>query len=211
MTSDALRPGRRATPVTATPLGATASPATAPGVPSGVPASDRPQEPANDIEIAGDPLALPHLRPPAPTGPRTVADLAALVDTLGADRATWAPLVRYDPTSRWYHRLAATPTHELWLLSWLPGQGTGRHDHGRSLGVFTVLRGCLTERVAAAAPRRLRSGTLRVLPPGHVHEVTNDSLEPAVSLHLYAPGLTEMTVHPAPAAEHLPAGTHLAD
>ena len=169
--------------------------------------SGRPPGPANDIEVGGDPLALPERRPPAPAGPRTVADFAALVQAIGADRGGWAPLVRYDPTSRWYHRLRATPTYEVWLLSWLPGQGTGRHDHGPSRGVFTVLTGSLTERVGAAAPRTLRPGTLRVLPPGHVHEVTNDSLEPAVSLHLYAPGIAAMTVHPAAPAAHLPSGS----
>lgn len=31
--------------------------------------------------------------------------------------------------------------------------------------------------------------------PGYVHEVLNDSLEPAVSLHVYFPGLTEMPMH----------------
>ena len=29
--------------------------------------------------------------------------------------------------------------------------------------------------------------------PGYLHEVVNTSLEPAVSLHVYFPGLTEMT------------------
>ena len=29
--------------------------------------------------------------------------------------------------------------------------------------------------------------------PGYLHEVVNDSLEPAVSVHVYFPGLTEMT------------------
>jgi len=30
-----------------------------------------------------------------------------------------------------------------------------------------------------------------------VHEVVNDSLEPAVSLHVYYPGLTEMPMYTA--------------
>ena len=29
-----------------------------------------------------------------------------------------------------------------------------------------------------------------------MHEVVNDALEPAVSLHVYFPGLTEMPMHP---------------
>jgi predicted metal-dependent enzyme (double-stranded beta helix superfamily) len=31
------------------------------------------------------------------------------------------------------------------------------------------------------------------LPPGHVHDVTNDATEVAISLHVYAPALTQMT------------------
>lgn len=37
------------------------------------------------------------------------------------------------------------PGYEAWLLSWLPGQGSGPHDHGRSSCVLTVLAGTLTE------------------------------------------------------------------
>lgn len=33
--------------------------------------------------------------------------------------------------------------------------------------------------------------------PGYVHEVVNDTLEPAISLHVYFPGLTEMPMHTA--------------
>ncbi len=36
----------------------------------------------------------------------------------------------------------------VWLLSWLPGQRTGFHDHGSSGGAFTVVQGCLRERAA---------------------------------------------------------------
>ncbi|SES21260.1 cysteine dioxygenase [Streptomyces qinglanensis] len=178
----------------------------------------------SDLEIAGDPLALPHLLPAPPAHPATVADFAGLIGALAADRAAWAPLVRYDPTLRWYHRLRTGPGYEMWLLSWLPGQGSGRHDHGRSSGVFGVLTGELTEhghgttgdgRAATGraatehghgatgdgrgatghGTRVLRTGAVRVFAPGYVHEVVNDGLEPVVSAHIYAPGLTEMPQH----------------
>ena len=35
----------------------------------------------------------------------------------------------------------------------------------------------------------------RVFGPGYVHEAVNHSLEPAVSLHIYFPGLTRMPMH----------------
>lgn len=147
----------------------------------------------SDVEIAGDLLAVPHLLPPAPEHPGTVAGYAGLVRALAADHSAWAPLVRYDPTLRWYHRLRTGPGYEVWLLSWLPGQGSGRHDHGPSSGVFGVLAGELTEH--GNGSRVLRPGTVRVFAPGYVHEVVNDGLEPVVSVHVYAPGLTEMPMH----------------
>ncbi|HEX5565910.1 MAG TPA: cysteine dioxygenase family protein [Streptomyces sp.] len=148
----------------------------------------------SDIEIAGDPLALSHLLPPAPAHPSTVAGFAGLARTVAADRTVWAPLVRYDATTRWYHRLRTGPGYEVWLLSWVPGQGSGLHDHGPSSGVLTVLRGELTERTATGE-RTLGAGAQRVFAPGYVHEIVNGALDPAVSLHVYFPGLTEMPMH----------------
>ncbi|GAA2414715.1 cysteine dioxygenase family protein [Streptomyces glaucosporus] len=158
----------------------------------------------SDVEIAGDPLAIPHLLPPVPAHPSTVAGFAGLARTIAADRAAWTPLVRYDATTRWYHRLRTGPGYEVWLLSWLPGQGSGHHDHGPSSGVLTVLDGELTER-SAGRVRALGSGAQRVFAPGYAHEVVNDTLEPAVSLHVYFPGLTEMPMHPPHALSCTPA------
>ncbi|MFI1307921.1 cysteine dioxygenase [Streptomyces sioyaensis] len=151
----------------------------------------------SDVQIAGDPLAIPHLLPPVPAHPATVAGFVGLARSIAADRGAWAHLVRYDTTSRWYHRLRTGPGYEVWLLSWVPGQGSGRHDHGPSSGVLTVLEGELTEH-AGTGRRTLAAGAQRVFAPGYVHEVVNDALTPAVSLHIYFPGLTEMPMHGAP-------------
>ncbi|MGW6456378.1 cysteine dioxygenase [Streptomyces sp. NPDC055078] len=148
----------------------------------------------SDLQIAGDILAVQHLLRPAPEHPATVAEFAGLARTIAADRAQWSPLIEYDATSRWYHRLRTGPGFEVWLLSWLPGQRSGQHDHGPSSGVLTVLGGALTEHTRRAS-RELTTGAQRVFAPGYVHEVVNDSLEPAVSLHIYYPGLTEMPMH----------------
>ncbi|ARX83942.1 MULTISPECIES: cysteine dioxygenase [Streptomyces] len=150
----------------------------------------------SDLQIAGDILEVPHLLQPAREHPVTVAEFAGLARGIAADRSQWAHLVQYDAATRWYHRLRTGPGYEVWLLSWVPGQGSGSHDHGRSSGVLTVLQGELTERTERAA-RTLGSGAQRVFAPGYVHEVVNDSLEPAVSLHVYYPGLTEMPMHTA--------------
>ncbi|MEW2632676.1 cysteine dioxygenase family protein [Streptomyces sp. NPDC048389] len=150
----------------------------------------------SDLQIAGDILAVPHLLQPAREHPATVAEFAGLARSIAADRAQWEHLVEYDATSRWYHRLHTGPGYEVWLLSWVPGQGSGLHDHGPSSGVLTVLQGELTERTERGE-RSLAPGSQRVFAPGYAHEVVNDSLEPAVSLHVYYPGLTEMPMHTA--------------
>ncbi|MFG2926858.1 cysteine dioxygenase [Streptomyces sp. NPDC048305] len=150
----------------------------------------------SDLSIAGDILEVQHLLRPADPHPSTVSGFAGLARSIAADRARWVPLVRYDTTTRWYHRLQQGPGYEVWLLSWVPGQGSGRHDHGPSSGVLTVLEGELTEHTARGA-HALDAGAQRVFAPGYVHEVVNDSLEPAVSLHVYFPGLTEMPMHTA--------------
>ncbi|MGW5974213.1 cysteine dioxygenase [Streptomyces sp. NPDC055186] len=158
----------------------------------------------SDLQIAGDILEVPHLLQTPREHPATVAEFVGLARSLAADRSSWEHLVRYDATSRWYHRLRTGPGYEVWLLSWVPGQGSGPHGHGPSSGVMTVLDGTLTER-AERGTRALTAGTERVFPPGYVHEVVNDTLESAVSLHVYYPGLTEMPVRPlAPHCEARP-------
>ena len=108
----------------------------------------------SDLQIAGDILEVQHLLQPARKHPSTVAEFVGLARTIAADREQWAPLVQYDATTRWYHRLRTVPQalgaaragetplgYEVWLLSWVPGQGSGMHDHGLSSGVLTVLEG----------------------------------------------------------------------
>jgi len=154
----------------------------------------------SDLQIAGDILEVPHLLQAPREHPVTVAEFAGLARSIAADRAQWAHLVQYDATTRWYHRLRTGPGYEVWLLSWVPGQGSGLHDHGRSSGVRTALEGTLTERTDRGT-RSLTPGAQRVFAPGYVHEVVNDIFEPAVSLHIYHPGLTEMPMHTAPHCE----------
>ncbi|GAA2451877.1 cysteine dioxygenase family protein [Streptomyces glaucus] len=167
----------------------------------------------SDLQIAGDILEVPHLLQAPREHPATVAEFAGLARSIAADRAQWEHLVRYDAVTRWYHRLRAVPRapgpahagkapagYEVWLLSWVPGQGSGLHDHGPSSGVLTVLEGTLTERTERGE-RALGPGAQRVFAPGYVHEVVNDALEPAVSLHIYYPGLTRMPMHASPHCE----------
>jgi predicted metal-dependent enzyme (double-stranded beta helix superfamily) len=139
-------------------------------------------------------LALPDRISSTPAG---VAEVArALADR----RQVWDALIRYEPDRRHYARVAGSREWEAWLLTWLPGQRTGLHDHGGSVGAFAVVDGAVHEITPAptgAAAHRLHrrplaAGDIRGFGADHVHEVVNAGDNPAVSLHVYAPRLTVM-------------------
>ena len=106
----------------------------------------------------------------------------------------WAHLVRMDPDSRWHQRLLSAADHDVWLEAWLPGQATGWHDHAGASGVLVVARGELEERVSVlngvfTQVRHIPEGAARRMRRREVHNLTNVSLAPAVSVHVYSPPL----------------------
>jgi predicted metal-dependent enzyme (double-stranded beta helix superfamily) len=132
----------------------------------------------------------------------TRTDLHALARHYAADPDGWPVAPRFNPAERWYHRLAGYDDHEVWLLTWLPGQGTDLHDHGGSAGALHVVSGDLVEdtvtlpqpgRAPRVSVRELTAGLGHAFGPRHVHRVTNRSTRPAVSIHVYAPALRSMT------------------
>ncbi len=138
---------------------------------------------------------------------RARINLAQTALRLAGQVALWEPLITYDPVSRYYARLVAERDFEAWLLTWVPGQGTEWHDHGGSAGAFVTVRGTLTEEhanVSQVGPpriepgvRELSTGSLRAFGTKHLHRVTNNAVEPAVSLHVYSPALVEMNQYVA--------------
>ena len=128
------------------------------------------------------------------TGPRagTPTDLLAHARRLAADPAHWPSTLHFDTADRWYTRLTDAGGHEAWLITWLPGQGTGWHDHGGSAGAFLVVAGQLREDTVGGT-RSLTTGTGRRFGAQHIHRVVNDGALPAISLHVYSPTLTSMT------------------
>lgn len=146
--------------------------------------------------------AVPAPAADLPAMPRvTNRRLVSAAWRLAAHRGSWAPLVSWSPDERVAVRVGATSTYEAWLLTWLPGQTTGLHDHGGSNGAFVVLEGSLEEATLAPPRRRqpaalvhrtLEAGRARSFGPHHVHQVSCRSAGPAVSLHLYGPALASM-------------------
>jgi predicted metal-dependent enzyme (double-stranded beta helix superfamily) len=158
-------------------------------------------------------MPVPALRREA-AAPTTSVLLARAAHAIASRPSSWQPLVHFDPDERYYaripQRLAIPGGFEAWLLTWLPGQRTGWHDHGGSAGAVVVVRGVLSENLVAGSEihpveqRELTRGHVRPFGAHHQHEMLNRSSEPAVSVHVYAPELTSMTRYRLDGASLIP-------
>jgi hypothetical protein len=125
------------------------------------------------------------------------AGLAEFTRSVASTQQFWQPLVTFSREQRWFRRLALTSDYELWLLTWLPGQHTGFHDHGGASGAFAVAQGELRETLGAPGERSVRhrtaaAGSVTRFGGHHLHDVGNVAAEPAVSVHAYSPPLSAM-------------------
>lgn len=154
--------------------------------------------PVDQLAVAGR-YASDVTREPERIGP---VDHLAAARRYATDPNSWPLAPRFDPVRRWYHRIAQQPDFEVWLLSWLPGQGTDLHDHGDSSGAFQVVSGTLTEFTVRVAPTggppvssgsRLTATQGRAFGTDHVHQIVNAGRRPAISVHVYGPALRTMT------------------
>jgi len=122
---------------------------------------------------------------------RTPEELASIVAKFASSDG-WMNRVRLRTEDRWYERLHEGPDHDIWVISWLPGQSTGFHDHGESAGAFVVATGVLEEHRPGEQPIVISPGKPRSFSSDYAHDVRNVSLAPAVSIHAYSPPLREM-------------------
>jgi predicted metal-dependent enzyme (double-stranded beta helix superfamily) len=114
--------------------------------------------------------------------------------------ADWIARVRLNTAGRWYDRIHLDDSHEVWVISWLPGQATGFHDHGGAAGAFAVVFGTLTERSVTGTTatgqvlaKPVGAGASRAFGPRYIHDVSNNTPAVAVSVHAYSPPLPQMT------------------
>ncbi|HLJ99902.1 MAG TPA: cysteine dioxygenase family protein [Streptosporangiaceae bacterium] len=127
--------------------------------------------------------------------------LAEVVRRFAASPAEWLPRVRLNPVGRWYEQVHLDDSHEIWLISWLPGQETGFHDHGGAAGAFSVVLGTLLEsrmlggeRSGRVLAKPVSAGRIRSFGPRYIHNVRNAApASVAVSVHAYSPPLSAMT------------------
>ena len=127
----------------------------------------------------------------------------------GEVRSGQYPFVKFDEQTRWHQRIYRDQRVDVWLISWLPDQGTQLHDHGGSSGSFTVISGQLSEAVYVRSgrlagqlrEREHKAGRSVGFDGRYVHDVRNLSDAPAVSVHAYSPALTSMTYYDVEAGE----------
>jgi mannose-6-phosphate isomerase-like protein (cupin superfamily) len=149
--------------------------------------------------------------------PAEVAELTRFyADEVASGRFPW---IEFDADERWHQRLYRDRRVDIWVISWLPEQGTRLHDHGGSSGAFTVLSGALTESVPSGyqdARMRVRDTDVRAgssvrFGRHYIHDVRNLANRPAISVHAYSPPLTSMTYYDVAAGELVTAETVATD
>jgi len=117
--------------------------------------------------------------------------------------------------------ICRTPNFELLVLCWKPGQASTIHDHAGSLNVTRLYSGELTSRmfrrrdggrgvaeVGGAAAGELPRGPVdmideqviagfgaAVVDRGEIHQLSNESDDGLVTVHLYAPPLSDIVVY----------------
>jgi hypothetical protein len=141
-----------------------------------------------------------HLRRPPALSPVELVDLTRLfADEVAREHY---PFVAYDAQRRWHQRIYRDPRIDIWLLSWLPTQGTELHDHGGSAGAFTVISGVLSEvvyRPGESSGQLIETarpaGDAVGFGPRYVHDVRNLGTAPAVSVHAYSRPLAVMNYY----------------
>lgn len=144
------------------------------------------------------PISPASVQPGPLLGARQLADV---VRRMAASPADWLTRVRLNPAGRWYERIHLDDIYEVWVISWLPGQTTGFHDHGGSAGAFSVVWGTLTERrvlggvtTGQVLARPVQAGGARSFGPRYIHDVHNAAASAvAVSVHAYSPPMPKMT------------------
>jgi predicted metal-dependent enzyme (double-stranded beta helix superfamily) len=150
------------------------------------------------MSTAIQPAAAASVRPGRLLGARQLAEVTR---GLAANPAGWLARVRLNPAGRWYERIHLDEGYEVWVISWLPGQATGFHDHGGSAGAFAVVWGTLLERRVAGGvttgqvlAKPVAGGEVRSFGPRYIHDVHNAAESAvAVSVHAYSPPLPQMT------------------
>jgi hypothetical protein len=120
-----------------------------------------------------------------------------LVARIGRDhRARLLALARFERDTYTRQLAYRGKGIELWLVSWLPAQGSTIHDHAGATTTNIVLTGSLIEErfertpggIVLSGTQRLDTNAVEALSASAIHRVRVVGDQPAVTLHLYMPG-----------------------
>ena len=149
------------------------------------------------MEVTESPTFVPALSSLGDLAPHdgvlTEDELEMVARDIAARPEIWLPLVHTSRERRRYELICEDDRMDAWVLSWMPGQGTGFHDHYISgVGLCVAQGGVREDQLRYSAgdrSRRLRPGDSRRGGPGYIHRVEYDIGEPAVTIHVYSPRL----------------------
>ena len=106
-------------------------------------------EPLFDPALASLDGLVPH------DGLLTTEELEDVARAIADRTDIWEPLVHADARARRYELVYEDERMDAWILSWMPGQGTGFHDHYISGVGICVANGCVREDLMVyGTPRR---------------------------------------------------------
>jgi len=130
------------------------------------------------------------------SGVLEVEQLERLAGDIAADAAIWEPLVIVDENRRRYRLLYDDDRLDVWVLSWMPDQGTGFHDHDLSGVGLSCAQGEVCEKQmllpAGTSDVAMTAGVTRNGLPGYIHSVAHAAGTPAVTIHAYSPPLVRV-------------------
>ena len=93
-------------------------------------------------------------------------------------------------------RLAVPEGIDVWVVSWRTFERTELHSHVGATAVYTAVEGVVTDiRLDANGrllPRKISTGVVEVVRPDEIHDVRNEHVVPAVTVHAYSPRVREL-------------------
>jgi hypothetical protein len=121
-------------------------------------------------------------------------DLERVTWAIASQRHLFEDLVLDDEQARRETLLFRSRDVEVKLLTWAPGSSSDWHVHAGSSGAFAVTSGVLLERHRGDDRVGVVSGHFDVgrfgaFGPDYVHDITNGTGSPAVSIHVHSPPL----------------------
>lgn len=139
----------------------------------------------------------------------TRALLQDVVERVATRPDLWEPLVAAPPVGvRWERlpvpdrapggaRQGADGAVEVFVVTWPTFTDTRLHSHDGATSAFVPVRGVLTEirpdERLRLVPRKFAPGVTGVLDGYDVHELQNEHVEVAVSIHAFSPRLRSVT------------------